>query len=38
MNKPTIKFISEWHKAYKKNKKNILNFTQKQILDYINQY
>ncbi len=34
----SIKFISEWHKAYKKNKKNILNFTQKQILDYINQY
>ena len=34
----SIKLISDWHKALKKNKKDILNFTQNQILNYINQY
>ena len=34
----SIKLISDWHKALQKDKKNILNFTQKQILNYINQF
>ena len=33
-----MKLISDWHKAFQKDKKNILDFTQKQILDYINQF
>lgn len=32
----TIKLVSRWHDEYKNNKKNILNFTKKQIQDYIN--
>jgi CDP-glucose 4,6-dehydratase len=36
--KQSIRLISDWHKAFQKNRKNILNFTEKQILDYINQF
>ena len=31
----SIKLISNWHKNYLNNKKNILNFTEKQIIDYL---
>ena len=33
----SLQLISDWELAFSKNKKNILNFTQKQILDYLNQ-
>ena len=31
----TIKLIADWYKNYLDNKKNILNFTEKQIIDYL---
>jgi CDP-glucose 4,6-dehydratase len=34
----SIKLISDWYKAFQKDRKNILGFTQKQILNYINQF
>ena len=34
----SIKLISDWHKVHQKDKKNIFDFTQKQISDYINQF
>tara|TARA_Y100000389_G_scaffold204417_1_gene256830 strand:- start:2076 stop:3158 length:1083 start_codon:yes stop_codon:yes gene_type:complete len=34
----TINLISDWHKEFLNNKKNILDVTQKQILNYINQF
>jgi len=34
----SLKLISEWEKFYSKNKNNILDFTKKQIIDYINQF
>ena len=36
--KQTIKLISDWYSFFFKNKKNILTITQKQIIEYINQY
>ena len=32
----TIKLIADWHKSYLNNQKDILNFTRKQIVDYLN--
>ena len=34
----TIKLISDWYNIFFKKKKNILSITQKQIIEYINQY
>ena len=34
----SIRLISDWYKAFQKDKKNILNFSKKQILDYLNQF
>ena len=36
--KQTLNLISEWQKIFMKDRKNILQITRKQIIDYINQF